>query len=143
VTGETSKGGWAVGGFDTSFNGGTRDPYVARINANGTLAWSSYLGGSTTTEYGNGVAVDGSGNAWVTGLTQSSGWTAGGFDTSYNGGTDAFIAKITAGLTSLSSQLAGSFSSTRITPTDLGLVLDAASSDDDLLAAPTDVLAIN
>jgi hypothetical protein len=107
VTGDTTSSGWAVGGFDTSYNG-SRDPFIAKIDANGTLAWSSYLGG-TNQEYGNGIAIDGSGNAWVTGGTRSSGWASGGFDTSHNGGNfDAFVAKINAdGTLAWSSYLGG------------------------------------
>jgi hypothetical protein len=41
------------------------------------------------------VAVDSSGNFYVTGTTASSGWTSGGFDPAYNGGSsDAFVARI-------------------------------------------------
>jgi len=58
------------------------------------LAWSTYLGGSGD-DYGYGIAVDASGNALVTGETKSSGWTSGGYDTTYNGGySDTFVAKI-------------------------------------------------
>ena len=45
-------------------------------------------------DHGNGVAVDASGNVLVTGSTRSSGWTSGGFDTSFNGAGDAFVARI-------------------------------------------------
>jgi autotransporter-associated beta strand protein len=51
------------------------------------------LGGSET-EWGSGIAVDAAGNALVTGGTDSSGWVSGGFDTSYGGITDPFVAKI-------------------------------------------------
>jgi hypothetical protein len=92
VTGGTFSPGWAVGGFDTSYNGGF-DAFIAKINADGTLAWSSYLGGSAY-DWGHEIALDAAGNAWVTGRTYSPGWAVGGFDTTHNGGTDAFIAKI-------------------------------------------------
>ena len=94
VMGNTAAGGWAGGGFDTSYNGGD-DAFVARINANGTLGWSSYLGGSSN-DWGNSITLDGSGNAWVTGTTVSGGWASGGFDTSLDGGSDAFVVKINA-----------------------------------------------
>ena len=57
-----------AGAFQTtSPNGGA---FVAKVNANGTaLLYSTYLGGRGP---GNGIAVDGSGNAYVTGYTNSS-----------------------------------------------------------------------
>jgi len=108
VTGSTYSSEWAVGGFDTIQTGGS-DAFVAKINADGTLAWSSYLGGDDS-DFGEGIALDASGNAFVTGQSSSSGWAVGGFDTSYNGGdSDAFIAKINAnGTLAWSSFLGGS-----------------------------------
>jgi hypothetical protein len=107
LTGEGTSPVWAAGGFDTSYNGGTRDAFVAKINANGTLAWSSYLGGAAD-DWGRGIAIDSSENAWVTGYTDSAGWAVGGFDTNYNGNRDAFIGKINAnGTLAWSSYLGG------------------------------------
>lgn len=78
------------------------DAFVAKINPNqastASLIYSTYLGGSGT-DTGNGVAVDTSGNAYVTGSTNSTNWICtsciGGFETVYGGGTtDAYIAKV-------------------------------------------------
>ncbi|GAH84458.1 unnamed protein product, partial [marine sediment metagenome] len=55
--------------------------------------WSTYLGGSAA-DYGWGIAADAAGGVYVTGQTNSVGWVSGGFDTSYNGNYDAFVAKI-------------------------------------------------
>jgi len=99
VMGETLSSGWTSGGFDTTYNGGTSlcgDAFVAKLTPCGGLTWSTYLGGKDE-DRGRGIAVDGSG-VYVTGSTQSSGWTSGGFDTSYNGGGDAFVARITEGI---------------------------------------------
>ena len=64
------------GAFQTSPGGGT-DAFLAKLAPTPpgsaysvTLAYSSYLGGSSSDE-GQGVAVDGSGDAYVTGYTQS------------------------------------------------------------------------
>jgi autotransporter-associated beta strand protein len=92
VTGYTQSSGWVSGGFDTSHNGGV-DALVAKLTPTGQHLWSTYLGGSSN-DYGNGIAVDAAGNCLVTGRTASSGWVSGGFDTSHNGGDDAFVAKI-------------------------------------------------
>jgi len=67
---------------------------VAKLSPSGEHLWSTYLGGSGD-DRGFGVALDASGNVVVTGITQSSGWVSGGFDTSYNGGIyDAFVARV-------------------------------------------------
>ena len=45
--------------------------FIAKLNANGSgLVYSTYLGGSSY-DWGNGIAVDSSGSAYVTGLTFS------------------------------------------------------------------------
>jgi len=107
VTGSTASSGWAAGGFDTSFNG-TSDVFVAKINADGTLAWSTYLGGSDY-DHDATISADADGNAWISGETSSSDWTVGGFDTSYDGADDLFVAKINAnGTLAWSSYLGGS-----------------------------------
>ena len=47
------------------------DAFVTKLNASGSaLAYSTYLGGSDIDE-GESIAVDASGNAYVTGLTRS------------------------------------------------------------------------
>ena len=95
VTGETSSSGWTSGGFDTMYNGGSYDAFVAKLSPTGGHLWSTYLGGSGS-DKGNGIAADASGNVLVTGYTNSSGWTIGGFDTTYNGGSEAFVAKLSS-----------------------------------------------
>jgi hypothetical protein len=77
------------------------DAFVAKINPNQPGAvpvYSTYLGG-TGDDTGTAVAVDSSGNSYVTGSTNSTDWVCtsciAGFQTGYHGGaTDAFIAKI-------------------------------------------------
>jgi hypothetical protein len=94
---------------------GNRDAFVAKLNATGTaLAYGTYLGGNKYDE-GLGIAVDGSGNAYVTGDTQSTDFrtTAGALKTvnpSTNGASSAFVAKINATGTALqySTYLGGS-----------------------------------
>jgi hypothetical protein len=84
-------------GPDLTHNGG-EDAFVAKVNVPGTaLAYCGYIGGSNY-EYGRGIAVDISGNAYVTGNTSSSEATfpvkEGPGNLIYNGGTDAFVAKV-------------------------------------------------
>ena len=75
-------------GYDTSFNGGEYDAFVVKLNPAGTaLLYATFLGGSSS-DFGWGIAVDGAGQAYVTGRTNSADFPASlgpGYDTSYNG----------------------------------------------------------
>jgi Ca2+-binding RTX toxin-like protein len=97
-----------VPGPDQTFNGGTLDAYVGKVNTGGTaLVYAGYIGGSAT-DQGNGIAVDGLGNAYVAGGTVSDQDTfpdgddnaddlfpVPGPDQTYNGGaSDGFVAKV-------------------------------------------------
>jgi hypothetical protein len=92
-----------VAGPDLTFNGLT-DAFVAKVNPSGTaLIYAGYIGGSSN-DFGLGIAVDGSGNAYVVGQTQSNEMSfpvAIGPDTTFNGGFDAFVAKVNVGGTAL------------------------------------------
>ncbi|MBN2490874.1 MAG: SBBP repeat-containing protein, partial [Planctomycetes bacterium] len=84
-------------GPDLTFNGGGYDAFVAKVNAAGTgLLYCGYIGG-TGSESGDGIAVDGAGNAYVTGDTISSEQSfpvVAGPDLTHNGNDDAFVAKV-------------------------------------------------
>ena len=104
VTGRTLSDDFPTtdGAFDSWFNGGWSDAFVAKLDATGALVYSTFLGGGGTggeDEIGLGIAVDSSGNAYVTGYTGSSDFptTDEAYDRIYNGGwTDAFVAKLNA-----------------------------------------------
>jgi hypothetical protein len=49
---------------------GAQNAFVARYDGSGHLRWATYLGGSGQDE-GNGIAVDGQGNVYLTGDTDS------------------------------------------------------------------------
>ena len=94
-----------VVGPDRTFNGGSTDAFVAKVKADGTaLAYCGYIGGDVSdrgygNDCGNGIAVDGSGNAYVTGQTDSTEATLPvtvGPDLTYNGLDEAFVAKVKA-----------------------------------------------
>ncbi|MCS7029666.1 MAG: SBBP repeat-containing protein [Bacteroidia bacterium] len=98
VTGRTRSTDYDVtaGAFQTT-NGGNWDVFVTKLNASGSsLVYSTYIGGSDD-DYGSGIAVDGSGSAYVTGETRSTDYdvTAGAFQTTFGGGwNDVFVTKI-------------------------------------------------
>jgi hypothetical protein len=78
---------------------GFTDAFVTKLNAGGNmLVYSTYLGGGND-DVGNGIAVDGAGNAYVTGSTASAAptafpTTAGAFQTALAnaaGQLDAFV----------------------------------------------------
>jgi hypothetical protein len=92
--------------------GGASDAFVTKVSANGTsLAYSTYLGGSGD-DQGFGIAVDGNGNAYVTGSTSSSFPIIAGAEQAAfgGGGSDAFVTKVSTGATALvySTYLGGS-----------------------------------
>jgi hypothetical protein len=98
VTGSTSSTDYDVtaGAFQAT-NGGLWDVFVTKLDASGSsLVYSTYIGGSDS-EFGYGIAVDSSGNAYVTGYTQSTDYdvTAGAFQTTHGGGlSDVFVTKL-------------------------------------------------
>jgi hypothetical protein len=74
------------------------DAFVTKFNASGSaLVYSTYLGGNAD-DYGIGVAVDSSGNAYLIGQTASTNFpTKNPLQPTYGGGSyDAFVAKINA-----------------------------------------------
>jgi hypothetical protein len=92
----TSFAGVTLGSIQSS-NGGSSDCFLTKINAAGTaFDYSTFLGGSDDESIA-GLAVDGDGNAYVTGGTSGSTFpvTLGTIQTTYGGGwSDGFVTKI-------------------------------------------------
>jgi hypothetical protein len=90
------------GAFDTTYNGGGYDGFVAKLSVDGaTLAYSTYLGGSGSDSADVEITLDSARNAYVTGRSKSPDFpvTTGAFDTTYNGGDgygDVFVTKLNA-----------------------------------------------
>ncbi len=125
LTGITHSSGWTSGGFDTTYNGDA-DVFVARLSSSGSHLWSTYLGGSES-DYSAGIALDGWGNVYVTGTTVSPGWTSGGFDTTYGGLLDGFVAKLDSSGAHLWSTYVGGSGGDGIDRDD-GIVVDASGN---------------
>jgi hypothetical protein len=88
-----------VGAFDTSAQGD--EVFVCKINSTGTsLVWSTYLGGDGT-DNAHGIALDGAGNVYVLGLTNSGDFPAGAVFSPSGIPGNLFVAKIAASGSSL------------------------------------------
>jgi hypothetical protein len=103
VTGSTASANFPVtaGALQPTFGGpaGETDAFVTKIDKFGALVYSTYLGGSASDE-GLAIAVDGAGNAYITGATSSANFPATGTFT-FSGATQAFLTKIAPMGTSL------------------------------------------
>ncbi|HBB93794.1 MAG TPA: hypothetical protein DC054_00225, partial [Blastocatellia bacterium] len=98
LTGSTGSTDFPIqNGFQPFGGGGNGDPFITMLNTTGTgVVYSSYLGGNGN-DIGNAVAVDFTGAAYVTGLTNSTNLatTAGAFQQTHDPTFgDAFVAKI-------------------------------------------------
>jgi hypothetical protein len=95
VTGFTLSGNFPTtpGSLQPAPRGGL-DAFVARVDADGSLGWSTYLGGSGS-DTADGIAVDTAGRSHVVGSTASANFPATGGD-SFIGATDGFVTKLDA-----------------------------------------------
>ncbi|MGD8695231.1 MAG: SBBP repeat-containing protein, partial [Syntrophobacterales bacterium] len=94
VTGTTESANFPIANAFQSNLIGTRDSFVTKVNSAGdTLAYSSYLGGSND-DFGNSIAVDGLGNAFVAGTTDSTNFPTKSVQDTPGGGDDGFVAKV-------------------------------------------------
>lgn len=101
LTGETDSLNFPTRTPYRSASAGSNDVFVTKLNSNGTaLVYSTYLGGSGD-DFGMGIAVDASGNAYVTGQTDSNDFptrSAAQSNLAGNGGfSDAFLFKLGPG----------------------------------------------
>jgi len=79
--------GYTNGGLDGNTNSGYGDIFLVKFNSSGTKQWTKQLGTSSS-DSGNGVITDSSGNIYVTG------YTLGGLDGNTNSGSyDMFLVK--------------------------------------------------
>ena len=100
VTGRTGSANFpTLGAYDSTFNGGSYDAFVAKLSwtATGTssLLYSTFLGGSSD-DIGYGIAADTGDCAYVTGYTVSTNFPLrNAYDSTYNGGyNDVFVTKL-------------------------------------------------
>jgi len=102
VAGSTNSTNFPVtsGAPQSRFKGGT-DGFVAKLDPTGaTLIYGTYIGGENI-DLCSGIAVDGSGAAFVTGTTSSTAFpVVAALDGTLAGSSDAFLAKISPAGTS-------------------------------------------
>ena len=68
------------------------DAFAAKLNSSGALQWNTFLGSSGNSDFGRGIAVDGSGNVYVVGYSPATwGSPVQAYTASPN---DAFAAKL-------------------------------------------------
>jgi hypothetical protein len=98
VTGQTYSSDFPIVSavWDNHFDGDS-DAFIARLSSSGSVLFSTFLGGSGD-ESANGIAVDSSLSAYVTGYTTSLDFrTVNPYQPSNGGGQDAFVTKIAGG----------------------------------------------
>ena len=78
-------------------NAGGNDTFLSKVDANGGIVYSTFLGGSDIDFPTGGVAVDPAGNVWVAGATVSAnfpGMNASSLQPSFAGVADVFVTQI-------------------------------------------------
>jgi len=99
VTGVTQATNLPVttGAFQPERSSVSFDAFAVKLDADGQLAYCTYLGGAGS-DYGNAIAVDTQGHAYVTGWTASTNFpvTVGAYQTERLSYSDNFITKFTA-----------------------------------------------
>jgi hypothetical protein len=127
ITGDTSSVNFpTLSAYQPQIRGG-QDAFVAKISAYGSLLYSTLLGGNSA-DHGGAIAVDASGNAYVTGSTYSTDFPlAAAFQTHTGGGQDAFVTKLNAQGSGLvfSTYLGGSGGSPAAPETGAGIGVDS------------------
>jgi len=97
VTGYTSSSNFPIANVYQGSLAGSNDAFVTKLSSTGNaLIYSTFLGGSLS-DIANGIAVDGSGRAYVTGYTYSTNFPiANAYQGSLLGLSDAFVTKLSS-----------------------------------------------
>lgn len=131
ITGVTFSANFpTLNAFDNTYNNFT-DTFVTKFSKNGSLIWSTYLGGFLT-DIAYSLAVDSLDNIIIAGKTISYNFTTlNAYDNSYNGEDDTFITKLSSNCTLLwSTYLGGS-------DEDRGYAIAVDSSDNIVVTGET------
>jgi hypothetical protein len=114
----------AYPGADTTFLA----EFNPALSGRESLVYGSFLGGALGASEGHGIALDSTGDAYVTGVTQASDFpvTPGAFQTVIHGGEDTFVAKFNTSLSGAASLVYSTF-------------LGGSGSEDGLGQGPADL----
>ena len=95
ISGQTASLNFPTSSPQQATNGGQTDAFVAKLNADGSaLIYSTFIGGSTT-ETATSIAVDNSGNVYLTGQTDSINFPVlNALHPTLNGSADAFVTEL-------------------------------------------------
>jgi roadblock/LC7 domain-containing protein len=133
VTGGTGSANFPVssGAFQTAI-AGPSGVFVTKVNAAGSaLVYSTYLGGSNFDNVSS-IALDSSGNVYVTGGTNSADFpvSSGAFQTTLAGASDVFVTKLNATGSALvySTYLGGSEDENLYGETGYGIAIDSSGN---------------
>lgn len=136
LTGYTKSTNFPTASPLQSTRKGAQDAFVTKVNGAGSaLVYSTYHGGNSN-DWGIGIAVDSSHNAYVTGVTHSSSGfpLANALQSTFGGGTaDAYVTKFNSSASALtySTYVGGSFN-------DEGLDIAVDSSGNAYIAGDSD-----
>jgi hypothetical protein len=98
ITGYTNNTNFPTQNAAQSTYGGNDDAFVTKLTSSGSVSYSTYLG-SSSQEYGNGIAVDANGNAYVTGVAGSGSaslTTSDALQRTAPGNSEGFVARLTS-----------------------------------------------
>ncbi len=116
------------GAYDTTHNG-LRDGFVSKMNSDLSLLLASTFIGGSSMDSGEEIALDSSGNVYITGFTHDGvtdlPTTSGVFDETANGEDDIFVSKFNSALASL---LASTFLGGSGNEVALGLAVDSSNN---------------
>jgi len=98
VTGATTSSNFPTQNPEQGTLGGAQNVFVTKFSAAGIFVYSTYLGGNGM-DSGAGIAIDSTGNAYVTGQTSSTNFpTLNASQSTYGtGSSDAFVTKLVSG----------------------------------------------
>jgi hypothetical protein len=97
ITGWTSSTDFSIqNAYQSTFQEGIEDVFITKLNATGNgIVYSTYLGGSVY-DYGYAIAVDSTGNAYLTGSTLSPDFPTQNPYQTYQESSDVFVIKLNA-----------------------------------------------
>lgn len=142
VTGETSStnfplsggGGLTPAPFQSTLRGAS-NAFFTHLNNNGTMAYSTYLGGSTNgtgagtgSDIGKVIAVDSAGNAIIAGDTSSTDFpVVNAFQGTLNGATNVFVSKMDPHIGGAGGLLYSTYLGGAVSESVWGIAMDAAN----------------